>query len=130
VIRLFHAPPSVIHLLNVYYAGVLQWRIYDMNPVPPPDLSVTLNYYDQAWQRLISGAVHHDELASLIETIFSSEKVVDRVNRLQGNDVQTFIDVLDAVWHHAFLPPENGSIQPLVRHWMAMISSRTSEGNP
>jgi hypothetical protein len=68
-----------------------------MNPVPPPDLSVTLDHYDQAWQRLIGGAVPQDELASLIETIFSSEKVSDRVNRLQGNDVQTFIDALDAV---------------------------------
>jgi hypothetical protein len=85
-----------------------------MNPVPPPDLSVTLDHYDQAWQRLISGAAPQDELASLIETIFSSKKVTDRVNRLQGNDVQTFIDVLDAVWNHALPLPENGLIQPSI----------------
>jgi hypothetical protein len=100
-----------------------------MNLVPPSDLSVTLSHYDQAWQRLVSGAVPQDELASLIETIFSSEKVTDRVNRLQGNDIQTFIDVLDAVWHHA-LPVNSTFYILLVRHWIAAISSHTSEGNP
>jgi hypothetical protein len=104
-----------------------------MNLVPPSDLSVTLSHYDQAWQRLVSGAVPQDELASLIETIFSSEKVTDRVNRLQGNDVQTFIDVLDAVWHHSSASRERANSTfyiLLVRHWIAAISSHTSEGNP
>ena len=78
-----------------------------MNPVPPPDLSIALDPYDQAWQRLISGAVSQDELASLLETIFSSEKVAGMVDCLQGNDVQTFIDVIDAVWYQAL--PASGS---------------------
>ena len=85
----------------------LQWRISDMNPVPPPDLSIALDPYDQAWQRLISGAVSQDELASLLETIFSSKKVAGMVDCLQGDDVQTFIDVIDAVWHHALPHPGN-----------------------
>jgi hypothetical protein len=76
-----------------------------MNPVPPPDPSTSIDSYDQAWQRLISGAVPQDELASLIETIFSSEKATDVADSLKGNDVQTFIDVLDGVWHHALPPP-------------------------
>ena len=75
-----------------------------MNPVPPPDLFITLDSYDQAWQRLIGGAVPQDELASLIETVFSNEKVTNMADCLQGNEVQTFIDVMDAVWRHALLP--------------------------
>jgi hypothetical protein len=81
-----------------------------MNPAPSPDPSVTLESYAQAWQRLISGAVPQDEIASLIGTILSNEKAINVVDRLQGNDVQTFIDVIDAVWHHALPPLENGSI--------------------
>ena len=83
---------------------------YLMNPAPSPDPSVTLDSYAQAWQRLISGAVPQDELASLIGTILSNEKAIDMVDRLRGNDVQTFIDVIDTVWHHALPPLENGLI--------------------
>jgi hypothetical protein len=89
-----------------------------MNPVPPPP--VVLYSYDQAWQRLIGGAVPQDELASLVETIFSSEKATVMVDRPQGNDVQTFIDVIDVVWHRALLPPGNGSIQPFIFCWLGI----------
>jgi hypothetical protein len=68
-----------------------------MNQAPPPDPSIIIDSYDQAWQRLINGAVPQDELASLIETLFPSEKATDAVDGLQGNDVQAFIDVIDAV---------------------------------
>ena len=78
-----------------------------MNPPPPPDPSIIIDSYDQAWQRLISGAVPQDELTSLIEIVLSSEKATDVVDCLQGNDVQTFIDVIDAVWHRALPPPKN-----------------------
>jgi hypothetical protein len=104
-----------------------------MNPVPPPDPSIIPDSYHQAWQRLISGAVPQDELASLIETILSSEKVTEMVDRLQGSDVQTFIDALAAVRHHALPPPENGLIDLcfnlLVRRWITLISSHSPNGN-
>jgi hypothetical protein len=45
---------------------------------------------------LISGTAPQDELASLVETVFSNERVTDMVD-LQGSDVQTCIDVIDAV---------------------------------
>jgi hypothetical protein len=83
---------------------------YLMNPAPSPDPSVTPDSYAQAWQRLINGAVPQDEFASLIGTILSNEKAINMVDRLQGNDVQAFIDVIDTVWHHALPPPGNGSI--------------------
>ena len=105
-----------------------------MNPALPPDPPIILDSYNQAWQRLISGAVPQDELASLIETIFSNEKVTDMVDRLQGSDVQTFIDVIDAVRHHALPLPEGGSIylffNLLVRRWITLISSHAPGGNP
>jgi hypothetical protein len=103
-----------------------------MKPVPPSDPSITLDPYDQAWQRLISGVVPQDELAFLIDTIFSNEKVANMVDGLQGNDIQTFIDVIDTVWHHVL--PSRRSISTfyilLVRRWSASISSHASDGNP
>jgi hypothetical protein len=83
-------------------------RLSDMNPVPPPNPYIVIDSYDQAWQRLISGAAPQDELASLVETVFSNEKVTDMVDLLQGNDVQTCINIIDAVWHHALPSPEYG----------------------
>jgi len=73
---------------------------------PPADT----NSYDQAWERLISCVVPQNELAPLLETVFSDEKVHDVVDRLQGDKVQTFIDVIDAVRHHALPPPKDRSI--------------------
>ena len=46
-------------------------------------------------ERLMGRAFASHELPSLIETIFSDEG--DTVNCLHGNDVQTFIDVVDEV---------------------------------
>jgi hypothetical protein len=68
-----------------------------MNPVPPSGPPTIIDSYDQAWQHLVSGSTPQDELASLMETIFSSEKAADMADCLKGNDVQTFIDVIDAV---------------------------------
>ena len=79
-----------------------------MDPVPPPNPSIILDSYDQAWQCMISGAAPRDELASLMKTIFSSEKATDMADRLQGSDVQTCIDVIDLVWHRALPSPEYG----------------------
>lgn len=67
----------------------------------PPDTPTTSDSYDQAWQRLIKGAVPQDELAPLIETIFSNKKAIDTADGLPENDVQTFIDAIDTVRHHA-----------------------------
>jgi hypothetical protein len=85
-------------------------RLSGVNLVPPSNPSITVDPYDQARKRLISGVVPQDELPSLIETIFSNEKVTDVADRLQGSDVQTFIDAIDVVWHHALPPPENRPI--------------------
>ena len=79
-----------------------------MNPAPPHDPFIIINSYNQAWQRLVSGTVPQDELASLIEMIFSSKKTTDMVDRLQGDDAQTFIDMIDTVWRHALPPLKNG----------------------
>ena len=64
---------------------------------PPSNKPIIVDSYDQAWQRLISNAVNLDELASLLETILSSENATDLVDRLQGHNVQVFIDALDTV---------------------------------
>jgi hypothetical protein len=108
-----------------------------MNPVPLSDPPITPDPYDRAWERLISSVVPQNELASLLDTIFSNDKVANTVRSLQGNEVQTFIDVIDTVCHHALLTPENGLIElcfnllhSIVRHWTALISPHASEGDP
>lgn len=81
----------------------------DCTPLPPlppdldptrhlPDLSITIDSKEQAWQRLITRPISHDELPSLIETIFSGGEA-DMVDRLGGNDAQNFIDIMDEVHH-------------------------------
>jgi len=55
---------------------------------------------------LISGPHSQDELASLIETIFSSREAIGLVGCLQENDAQTFIDVLYEVCFHSSIPEE------------------------
>lgn len=93
--------------------------------------------YDQAWERLISSAVPQNQLSPLLETIFLEQKVHDIIDHLQGNEIQTFIDVIGAVsWHHAFLPPKNELIDHcsnfctlLVRRWITLISLHRFEGN-
>ena len=81
---------------------------------PPPDLSTVPDSHDQTLQRLVSRAVSQNELASLVETVFSNKKVTDTVDRLQGSDIQTFIDVIDEVRHrthpsqrHLLIYPKN-----------------------
>ena len=71
-------------------------------PIPPPfnpspDTPTVLDPYNQAWDRLISCSAPQDELASLIETIYSSGKATDMVDRLRGDDIQAFINVTDEV---------------------------------
>ena len=62
-----------------------------------PDPSISVDSHEQAWRRLIDHPVPQDELSSLIETIFSDRKAAKAVDRLQGSDVQVFIDVIYGV---------------------------------
>ena len=54
-----------------------------------------------ALRRLVSRVVLQDELPSVIETIVSNMNATDIVKRLQGNDTQTFVDILDEVGYPA-----------------------------
>ena len=54
-----------------------------------------------ALRRLVSRAVPRDEIPSIIETIVSNLKTADIVERLRGNDTQTFADILDEACHRA-----------------------------
>ena len=62
-----------------------------------PDPSISVDSHEQAWRRLIDHPVPQDELSSLIETIFLDRKTAKAVDRLQGSDVQVFIDVIYGV---------------------------------
>ena len=63
----------------------------------PPLVAAILDSYRQDLQRLTSGAVPQDDLVPLIEQIFSGERVTDTLDSLRGDEVQAFIDVIDAV---------------------------------
>ena len=62
----------------------------------------------RALQRFIGRTAPQHELPSVIEAIFSNVKTADIVECLQESDVQTFIDLLDEVRHHAI---------PSLRNW-------------
>ena len=70
--------------------------------IVPPDTPLVLNSDKRALlRRLISRAVPEGELVSLIEAIFSGEKVSDIVRCVEKNEAQTFINVIDEVRHNA-----------------------------
>ena len=60
-------------------------------------VSVALDSHDQAWQHLVSRTVPADELAPLLEAVFSNADITDTLDHLRGDHVQTFIDVIDTV---------------------------------
>lgn len=74
---------------------------------PPSDTPTVPDSYTQAWQRLISHAAPQDELVSLLEIVFSSGKITELIDGLQGEHTQTFINVMDAVRHQTSLLPED-----------------------
>ena len=47
------------------------------------------------FKRLITRAFAPHELTSLVEAIFSSNDTGDTIHSLVGEDVQTFVDVID-----------------------------------
>ena len=87
-----------------------------MMPLPPPSAgldptqhlpgpSIAIDSQEQAWQRLITRAVPHHELPSLIETVFSGRET-DVADRLKRSDAQAFIDIIDEVYRLLFIPEE------------------------
>ena len=67
----------------------------------PSEPSLVLDSGERALQRLISNDIPQDELASLIETIFSSRNAINMVGRLGECDAQTFVDVVYEVRYHS-----------------------------
>ena len=68
----------------------------------------------RALQRLVSGAMPQEQIASLIESIVSNVKATDIVQLVQEGDAQTFIDVMENVWVALFGVQRTGSLLILV----------------
>ena len=66
----------------------------------------SLSSGERALHRLISGPLPQSELASLIETVFSSREAIGLAGCLQESDAQTFIDVVHEVRFHPSIPEE------------------------
>ena len=62
-----------------------------------------------AWKQLISPTLAAHERIPLIMAIFSDCDEVDIVSHLCGEDVQTFVDVIDEVSLQILPPRKNGS---------------------
>ena len=69
-------------------------QVTGLGPQPLVDRHQAL---DPEWKRLISHPLPVDERISLIMAIFSGDNEADTVNRLHGDDAQTFADVIDEV---------------------------------
>jgi len=85
----------------VYYR-----RSSEYNLPTPAGPSLVLDSGEQALRCLISGGTPLDELALLIEMIFSSEKATGMVGCLRGSDAQIFIDVVGEVRYHSHISEE------------------------
>ena len=56
-----------------------------------------------AWKRLIDRPLATDECISLIAGIFSDRGEAEAIKHLQGDDAQSFVDVIDEVPPHSFI---------------------------
>ena len=68
------------------------------HPSKPPLISDSDR---RALKRLVSSTVPNDELLSVIGTIVSNVKAANIVTELEGNDAQTFADIIYEACHHA-----------------------------
>ena len=55
------------------------------------------------WKRLINRPLSADERISLITTIFSDRNETEAVSHLCGDDAQSFVDVIDEVFHRSYI---------------------------
>ena len=86
--------------------------LYDLDArdmIPPFDTPAAPDSCTRALQRLVSHAAPQDEFLSLLEVVFSSGEITEIIEGLQGEHIQTFIDVIDVVCHQTPLPPEVGN---------------------
>jgi len=70
------------------------------------DLFLILDLIVSAFQRLVGRTFDQNELSPLIEVIFSSRSASTVVNSLRGDDVRTFVEVMDKVYSTLFPPQE------------------------
>jgi len=99
------------------------------HPVPSP-------VPDQALQRLISRTVPRDELAPLIEEIFSRGNATEMVGRLRECDAQNFVDAIDEVRYRTLSPRGTDLLISIstsyvlfIRPWAASTSRPVSKEN-
>ena len=102
-------------------------------PSEPP---LIFDSHGQALQRLVSRSVPQDELSSVIETVVSNVSAAGIVKYLQGNDAQTFVDIMDLACHYAisslnkwFIDLLSNPLFLLFRRLIHSIFHNESEGN-
>ena len=107
------------------------------NSIQRTELSPTaIGSHEQVLQCLVSRSFSKDELPSLLDTIFSSGGSTRLLLRLQRDNAQVIVDILDEVRHRTldaqkidrfiFLSP---SANKSTRHWMAPVSHQVPGRN-
>ena len=67
-----------------------------------PDLFIT-HSGTPAWKRLIDRSLTLDKRISLVMVIFSDRYAIEAVERLHGDDAQSFVDVMDQVRPNSYI---------------------------
>ena len=80
-----------------FYPRVVRLQPTSSGPVRKTDRSSIRPFNIPACTRLVGRAFALHELPSLIEAIFSNKDGGNTVNLLQGDDAQTFVNVIDEV---------------------------------
>ena len=75
--------------------------VSDTDPNPESgSMPTAASSHEQVLRRLTTRLFSHDELPSLLKTIFSNRESTHMVHSLQRGDAQVVVDILDEVCHH------------------------------
>jgi len=86
------------------FSSLCQFFIYPRGYAPVGLTAVITCSNGPAWGRLINSSFITDERISLITSIFSDPAEIEVVCHLSGDDAQNFIDAINEVSIHRFLP--------------------------
>ena len=81
--------------------------VSDTDPNPASgSMPTAASSHEQVLRRLTTRLFSHDELPSLLETIFSNRELTHMVHSLQRDDAQIVVDILDKACYHTPINPK------------------------
>ena len=95
-----HLRPSALRISYGLYVSTLEPRVH------VGLIGFSHSRGIPAWKRLIDLPLATDERISLITDIISDRGEAEAIKHLQGDDAQSFVDVIDEVPPHSFISKE------------------------